>query len=55
MYLETWMIISIIISFGVCAIYNRRVGYNQGGVTALHLLVEQKLIRITDEGKIVKG
>lgn len=55
MYLENWMVVTLIVAFGFCAIYNRRAGYNQGGITALKSLVEQKLIRITDEGKIVKG
>lgn len=54
MYLEPWMIVSIIVAFGICAVYNRRVGFANGGIVALELLIEKKIIRITDEGEVKK-
>ena len=54
MYLDTWMIVAIIISFGVCAVYNRRAGFNAGGTLALSHLVEKRIIKITEDGEITR-
>lgn len=54
MYLEPWMIITLIISFGICAIVSNRRGFSQGGEFALQLLVEKRMIKITDEGEILR-
>lgn len=52
MYLEPWMIISLIVAFGACAVLNRRFGFQAGGTLVLGKLVEQKMIKITDEGQV---
>lgn len=54
MYLETWMIVTIVLAFGFCASYNRKAGYRNGGVKVLELLLQQKIIHITEKGEIQK-
>lgn len=52
MYLDPWMVVTLILSFGACAVISRRSGFAHGAMTTLHALVEQKMIQIDDEGVI---
>jgi hypothetical protein len=52
MYLETWMIVTIVLTFGICAWYNRKAGFTMGATKVLEVFLQQKLIEITDDGKI---
>lgn len=54
MYLEPWMIVALIVSFGICAVVSNRRGFLQGGEFALQLLVEKRMIKITDEGEVLR-
>ena len=54
MYLDNWMIVTIILAFGICAWYNRKAGYLDGGAKVLHSLHEMKVIHITEKGEIRK-
>ena len=54
MYLEPWMIVALIVTFGICAVVSSRRGFAQGGEFALQLLVEKRMIKITDEGEILR-
>ena len=52
MYLEPWMIMTLILSFGLCAVLSRRVGFYSGATQTLMLLEEQKLIKVDEDGSI---
>ena len=52
MYLEPWMIVTLCIAFGACAFISRRQGIFTGSMNTLHVLEEQKLIKIEDDGSI---
>ena len=52
MYLDPWMIVLLILSFGACAYISSRRGFTHGGEFTLQLLVDKKLIKITDDGQI---
>ena len=54
MYLDSWMIVLLVLSFGFCAIWNRRRGYLAGGVTAIKALCDMKIITVTESGEILK-
>jgi hypothetical protein len=54
MYLEPWMIATLCLAFGACAYISSRRGFAQGGEFALQLLVEKRMIKITDEGEILR-
>jgi hypothetical protein len=54
MWLDTWMIVLLILSFGACAYVSGRRGFAAGGEFALQLLVEKRMIKITDEGEILR-
>jgi hypothetical protein len=54
MWLDTWMIVTLCLAFGACAYFSGRRGFSQGGEFALHLLVEKRMIKITDEGEILR-
>lgn len=49
MFLDYWMIAAIIFSFGVCAIYNRKVGVALGTVATIQQLVDEKLIAVEND------
>lgn len=55
MWLDNWMIITIILAFGVCAMYNKKNGYRKGTIDLLVLLKKENIIKITEKGQIVKG
>lgn len=52
MYLDPWMIIMLILSFGICAFVSRRGGFTAGAVTTLQILEEQKMIKIEEDGSV---
>lgn len=52
MYLETWMIATLIISFGACAYISRNQGFVRGATATLQALEDQKFIKIDDDGEI---
>jgi hypothetical protein len=52
MYLETWMIATLILSFGVCAWLSRRSGFTYGAITTLQMLEENRLIKVEEDGSI---
>lgn len=52
MYLETWMIVTLVIAFGACAFWSRGNGYYAGAARVLEILEEQRLIKIDDDGQI---
>lgn len=49
MFLEYWMIAVIIASFGVCALWNRKVGIALGTIATLQRLVDDKIVAIEDD------
>lgn len=52
MYLETWMIVSIILSFGVCAYFSGNRGYFRGAMATLQMLEQQRFIKIEADGTV---
>jgi hypothetical protein len=52
MYLDYWMIAAVIFSFGACHWISRVQGIQEGAVTTLRLLHEEKIINVSDEGKV---
>ena len=52
MYLDPWMIVALILSFGLCAFLSRRYGFADGAILTLQALEEQKLIKIEQDGSI---
>lgn len=49
MFLEYWMIAVIIASFGVCALWNRKVGIALGTIATLQRLVDEKIVAIEND------
>ena len=54
MWLDNWMIITIILAFGVCAVYNKKNGYRKGTIDLLVLLKKENIIKITEDDVIVE-
>ena len=52
MYLETWMIVLLILSFGVCAYYSRRTGFILGATVTIQALEREHLIKLLDDGTV---
>lgn len=52
MYLDTWMIVMVILSFGICAYYSRRSGFVLGAVATLQALEKERVIKIEEDGSI---
>lgn len=52
MYLETWMIALLILSFGVCAFYSRRTGFVLGATMTLQALERERVIKINEDGTV---
>lgn len=52
MYLEPWMIVMLVITFGACAILSRRGGFYAGSIQTLQMLEANRLIKVDDEGNI---
>lgn len=52
MYLEPWMIATVIISFGICAYVSRNQGFVRGATATLQALEQQRFIKIEEGGNI---
>lgn len=52
MYLDPWMIVTIIIAFGACAFWSRGNGFYAGATRTLQALEEQRFIKIDEDGQI---
>lgn len=52
MYLETWMIALLILSFGVCAYYSRRTGFILGATVTIQTLERERFIKLQDDGTV---
>ena len=52
MYLDYWMIATLILSFGFCAYISRNQGFVRGATVTLQALEEQRLIKVEDDGQI---
>lgn len=56
MYLEVWMQLAIVLTFGCCALFSYRVGESRGrlggGIDTLDLLRKENIITIDEKGII---
>ena len=52
MYLDTWMIALLILSFGVCAFYSRRTGFILGATATIQALERERFIKLQDDGTV---
>jgi hypothetical protein len=52
MYLEPWMIVTLIIAFGACAFISRRQGFVVGAINTIQALEEQRFIKVDEDGSI---
>ncbi len=56
MYLEIWMMVTLVVAFGACAWYCTSVGVKAGISAVLQQLESEKIIRINkNTGKITPG
>lgn len=57
MYLETWMIVVLALTFGACAMISRWFGFaagvQDGMVSTLEFLEIEKIISITEDGEVL--
>jgi hypothetical protein len=49
MFIEYWMIAVLIITFGICACYNRKIGIALGTIATLQRLVDDKIVAIEND------
>lgn len=54
MFLEPWMIITLVVATGVWAEYRYRNGVTSGVETTLSILQQRRMIKIDDQGQLVK-
>lgn len=52
MYLDTWMIVTICLAFGICAFYSRKSGFVLGAVATLQALEKERVIKIGEDGSV---
>ena len=52
MYLETWMIALLVLSFGVCAYYSRLTGFILGATVTIETLERENFIKLLDDGTV---
>lgn len=52
MYLDTWMIVTIILSFGLCAYVSRNQGFMRGATATLEALERERIIKVLEDGQI---
>lgn len=52
MYLEIWMLITLAVVFGICAVWNRRAGQFEGMYRTLESLKNDKIIAVHDDGSV---
>ena len=53
MYLDPWMIFVLALTYGFCAWWNHTKGIKRGIMSVLAGLELQKIICITNEGKVI--
>lgn len=54
MYLEPWMIVTLIVAFGLCAHISGSWGFRRGGLAVLENLLKHNVITIRND-KVVPG
>lgn len=54
MFLELWMIAAVILATGLWSEYRYRAGVLAGTQCAVSILHEKKMIKIDDQGKMVR-
>lgn len=54
MYLDMWMIVTLILSFGLCHFVSRRQGVTAGAVGILKFLENEKIIKILEDGSVTR-
>ena len=52
MYLEPWMLGTLALTFGICAVWNYRKGIRMGAFNTLEVLENDKIIMIDTVGNI---
>lgn len=52
MWLDSWMIYSIAIMFGICAFVSGKIGFKSGIETVLDNLLNENIITIGADGQI---
>jgi len=52
MYLETWMIAALVLSFGACAWFSRKSGFAYGAMATLEMLERERLIKVEEDGSV---
>ena len=52
MYLDNWMIVMLVLSFGGCAFISRRQGFVLGATATLEALERERMIKIEDDGSV---
>lgn len=52
MYLDTWMIALLVLSFGICAYYSRRTGFILGATVTLQALERERVIKMQEDGTV---
>lgn len=52
MYLDNWMIVALILSFGLCAWFSRRSGFENGAMVTLEVLEREKMIKVQEDGSV---
>lgn len=52
MYLDMWMIVVLVVAFGICHLISKRQGLHHGAVMTLKLLENEKIIRVSDDGNV---
>lgn len=52
MYLSTWMIVTLILSFGICAFISRRQGFVLGATATLQALERERMIKVEEDGTV---
>lgn len=53
MFFEVWMIIVLVLVFGLCAWHSTNSGFRRGAISTLESLVEDRIIHINNDGSIV--
>mgnify|MGYP003334380392 FL=1 len=54
MFLEPWMIGVLALTVGLCAVWNRHMGFRIGAMAVLEKLETEKIISVSNEGEIMK-
>lgn len=52
MFLEIWMIVVLVLTFGICAWHSTKFGFKKGAMAILQSLENDKIIVIHNDGNI---